>query len=65
MRKGEQFLKCPDCLKRGVYFVPRPRGEDGYTCRYCDFECFCFGADEVPIGSYDWEAAHRLNEVNA
>lgn len=60
--KGERFLTCPDCLKRGVYYVPRPRNEDGYVCRYCDFECFCC---EANVDSYDWDAAHRLNEVNA
>ncbi len=62
--KGERFLVCPDCGKRGVRFVLRPRGEDGFDCRYCDFECFCFGADEADVSQYDFDAGHRLEEAN-
>lgn len=40
MRKGDRYLACPDCGKRGVHFV-RPGGgggyNDGHECRYCDF----------------------------
>jgi hypothetical protein len=41
--RGQEFLICPDCQKRGVEIHYAPRGEDGYGCRYCQFWFFIQG----------------------
>jgi len=44
MFKGERFLICPDCRKRGVYFaLGHP---DSYDCRYCRWGCIAEDWDE-------------------
>jgi Ni,Fe-hydrogenase III small subunit len=57
--KGFRYLVCPDCGRHGVKLYMRARGEDGYSCRYCDFEFF----SALPA-RYDRERLERLKRVN-
>lgn len=58
--KESPFLRCPDCKKKGVKHFLRPRGEDGYSCRYCD-DFDCFTCSNSPI---DYRQLVRLADAN-
>ena len=51
-------LACPDCGKKGVT-LRFNTSEDHWACRYCDWDAFSFGEDNVDI----WNR-RRLAEVN-
>ncbi len=42
--RGQKFLVCPDCKKKGVTWVPGRHGDDGHACRYCDFHFYDQGS---------------------
>ena len=44
---ADKFALCPDCGKKGVYYVPRANGEDNMYCKYCDFYYFIALAAQV------------------
>lgn len=57
-RKGERLLVCPDCQRRGVG-LRLGRGDDRYSCRYCDFYTYANAGDRI-----DLEHMRRLKWFN-
>jgi len=58
-RRGQRFLGCPDCGKRGVYYQSGSHQDGGYQCRYCDFWVY-----EITTDRIDKLNTERLNAAN-
>lgn len=45
-QRGERLLICPGCTMRGVS-LRLTTSEDYWGCRYCDWEAFAEGEDNI------------------
>lgn len=57
--RGQKFLVCPDCKKKGVQLKLAPRGEDGYHCHFCQFWAYTMGTYPSDV-----DGMSRLKKAN-